>query len=422
MEDCCTGREAWSKVSVAFKVALSSCEAEVVSVCQTAQECLGLRHLVEFLENFADMHELERFRQDDITAVKFDQIGSSEGRECYPVLIYSDSQSCLAALQNQGLSRRVRHMSLATCFIQSLVENGHLVLVWIPGKLCVSDLLTKILNRNLTEFHRAQIGILEVTAPKVWQVMTGKELKKNKVTTKKSEQVLDDADVQHDHEPDEVLNEENPLSIFSSTEAVSVGSVNESFERKLNDIEASLKSGKCSHLIVELCTADRSGFSQVVQTGTLQGLCVLAVTEEDDLRSVHLRLEAWIDMILAEFPKVSVMCWFSPPCSGGSPVLNLIANPRRAEIQQRHWNVSRRVRTLFCVVMPSVWNSQRHVHTGTRYRFRRSAGIAGCFAAHCSTDAHIRMRMEPKPNMFFVLRATSSCVNLGHVSVQAIYL
>ena len=111
VEDCCTGREAWSKVSVAFKVALSSCEAEVVSVCQTAQECLGLRHLVEFLENFADMHELERFRQDDITAVKFDQIGSSEGRECYPVLIYSDSQSCLAALQNQGLSRRVRHMS-----------------------------------------------------------------------------------------------------------------------------------------------------------------------------------------------------------------------------------------------------------------------------------------------------------------------
>ena len=45
-------------------------------------------------------------------------------------------------------------------------------------------------------------------------------MKKNKVTTKKSEQVLDDADVQHDHEPDEVLNEENPLSIFSSTEAV----------------------------------------------------------------------------------------------------------------------------------------------------------------------------------------------------------
>ena len=134
-----------------------------------------------------------------------------------------------------------------------------------------------------------------------------------------------------------MLNEENPLSIFSSAETVSVGSVNESFERKLNDIEASLKSGKCSHLIVELCTADRSGFSQVTQTGTLHGLCVLAVTH--DLRSVHLRLEAWIDMILAEFPKVSVMCWFSPHCSGGSPVLNLIANPRRAEILQRHWDM-----------------------------------------------------------------------------------
>ena len=35
-------------------VTLSSCEAEVVAVCQVAQECIGLRHL-------ADMTELQKF-------------------------------------------------------------------------------------------------------------------------------------------------------------------------------------------------------------------------------------------------------------------------------------------------------------------------------------------------------------------------
>ena len=67
-------------------------------------------------------------------------------------------------------------MSLATCFIQSLVESGHLVLRWISGKLCVADLLTKILNREATEFHRCQIGITERTAPESWQFESKKKV------------------------------------------------------------------------------------------------------------------------------------------------------------------------------------------------------------------------------------------------------
>ena len=109
--------------------------------------------------------------------IRFDQVGSNNGRESYPINVFSDSQSCLAALQNQGLSRRVRHMSLATCFVQSLVEAGHLVLTWISGKLCVADLLTKILNRESTEFHRLQLGITEVTAPESWQFELRKKSK-----------------------------------------------------------------------------------------------------------------------------------------------------------------------------------------------------------------------------------------------------
>ena len=112
-------------------VTLSLCEAEVASVCQVAQECIGLRHLVEYLDSFADMTEPQKFQQESFAAMQFDQIGSSGTRDYFPVLLYSDSQSCVAVLQNQGLSRRVRHISLATCYVQSLVENGHMVLVWI---------------------------------------------------------------------------------------------------------------------------------------------------------------------------------------------------------------------------------------------------------------------------------------------------
>ena len=89
---------------------LSSCEAERVSVCQVAQKCLGLRHLVEYLDSFDDMDELQRFQQEDIAAMKFDQIWSSGVREYYPVSLYSDSQSCIAVLQNHELSRPVRRV------------------------------------------------------------------------------------------------------------------------------------------------------------------------------------------------------------------------------------------------------------------------------------------------------------------------
>ena len=61
-------------------ITLSSCESEVIAVCQISQECIGLRHLVEFLENFADPSELARFHEKDIQVNAFDQIGSSGDR------------------------------------------------------------------------------------------------------------------------------------------------------------------------------------------------------------------------------------------------------------------------------------------------------------------------------------------------------
>ena len=166
--------------------------------------------------------------------MQIDQIGSSGAREYFPVLLYSDSQSCIAVLQNQGLSRRVRHISLATCYVQSLVENGHMVLVWISGKFCSADLLTKILNRDLTEFHREQIGIHEISAPEAWQIKCGKELKKRSKQTKNEEvPETDVAAVQHDPENEPVMLPEQPFSTFPYAEIASVGSGKTEFDLKL---------------------------------------------------------------------------------------------------------------------------------------------------------------------------------------------
>ena len=75
-------------------ITLSSCESEVIAVCQISQECIGLRHLVEFLENFADPSELARFHEKDIA---FDQIGSTRNipNHCvfgFPIVFGSTSK------------------------------------------------------------------------------------------------------------------------------------------------------------------------------------------------------------------------------------------------------------------------------------------------------------------------------------------
>ena len=64
-------------------------------------------------------------------------------------------------------------------------------------------------------------------------------------------------------------------------------------------------------------------------------LRVVPVTEDDDLNVVHLKLCDWIDRVLRDFPKVMLMRWASPPCTGGSPVINLIPEPRGSEIREQ---------------------------------------------------------------------------------------
>ena len=90
------------------------------------------------------------------------------------------------------------------------------------------------MNRDLTEFHREQIGILEITAPESWQTMCGKDLKKRSKQTKNEEvPETDVAAVQHDPENEPVMLPEQPFSTFPYAEIASVGSGKTEFDLKL---------------------------------------------------------------------------------------------------------------------------------------------------------------------------------------------
>ena len=303
-------------------ITLSSCEAEIIAVCQLAQECLGVRHVTEFLESFGDRNMLLKLSTKEFQELKFDEI--SNLGDHYPIVIFTDSQACIGALNNQGLSRRVRHMSIAVCYIQALKDCGNLTIEWLPGSKCTADLLTKVLPVEVNNFHRSQIGILEIVGQEEWQLVINKELKKK---GKKS-------DVQTTDVQDEIPSTED-LATFSAKKGLPVEGL-ESFENLLQRVGIEVQAGKVTHVIVELCTSSNAGLSQGIDSTRSSSCAVIPITKEIDLHRVSKVLVSWIVCLKELQPGVVFLGWASPPCTGGSPVLHLIQQPRRGEIQSEH--------------------------------------------------------------------------------------
>ena len=193
----------------------------------------------------------------------------------------------------------------------------------MPGAKCTADLLTKVWSIESNDYHRSQLGIVEVLPQEEWQVITTKELKKQ---SKKS-------DVQTSDVQDEGSCVED-LSAFSAKKVLLAGGL-EDFESFLRLVGAGVVAGKVTHIIIELCANMRAGLSQGITAIKLDHCVVVPVTKEVDLRRVRKPLLSWIVEL-----KVRREAWFlgrtSPPCTGGSPVLNLIPQPRRSELQEGH--------------------------------------------------------------------------------------
>ena len=107
-------------------VSLSSCEAELRAILTAVQEGEGISTLIE-------------------------QLATKK----VEIVLHTDSSSARAVLLNRGLSRRVRHLDIAVCYLQERIqEAGNLKVVWCPTSAMVADIMTKCLSLELFEIQK----------------------------------------------------------------------------------------------------------------------------------------------------------------------------------------------------------------------------------------------------------------------------
>ena len=114
-------------------VSLSSCEAELRAILTAVQESEGIATLIG-------------------------QLADAK----VELVLHTDSSSAKAVLLNRGLSRRVRHLDIAVCYLQERIQEvGSLKVFWCPTSAMVADILTKCLSVDLFQRHQGALGIFE---------------------------------------------------------------------------------------------------------------------------------------------------------------------------------------------------------------------------------------------------------------------
>lgn len=114
-------------------VALSSTEAELISITDAAKEAIWLRRLLQ------ELHQ---------------QING-------PTLIFEDNQSCLKIIQNSNASSRTKHIDVRYNFIKDYVKRNVLLCKYCSTEDMIADILTKPLNRTKFEKFRFMIGLVQ---------------------------------------------------------------------------------------------------------------------------------------------------------------------------------------------------------------------------------------------------------------------
>lgn len=111
-------------------VALSTCEAEYMSVSAAVQEASWWRGLSALLDNNDD-----------------------------PIEIRCDNQSCIAIAKNGGYNPRTKHIDIRHHFIKDALSRGVVQLAYVGTEEQVADGLTKPLQRTKFEECRQMMGI-----------------------------------------------------------------------------------------------------------------------------------------------------------------------------------------------------------------------------------------------------------------------
>ena len=112
-------------------VALSSTEAEYVSVALASQEAVWLQQLLE-----------------DMGVIKTEQI-----------TLFADNQGCLKLADNEGMSARTKHIDIRHHHLRDLVQHNVIKLEYCETNRMIANILTKSLSKPKLEELRAMIGL-----------------------------------------------------------------------------------------------------------------------------------------------------------------------------------------------------------------------------------------------------------------------
>lgn len=112
-------------------VALSSCEAEYVALCETIKEVTWLRGLISDF------------------GVKIND----------PITVQTDSQSCIALVKDTRLSNRTKHIDIKFHYVKEMCKTGSIKLIYVSTEDNVADIMTKPLGSTRIRKLRELIGI-----------------------------------------------------------------------------------------------------------------------------------------------------------------------------------------------------------------------------------------------------------------------
>jgi hypothetical protein len=127
---------AWSSKKQT-STALSSTEAEYISLTHASKQAIWIRNLLDSLNRWPS-------HQDQLL----------------PLTLCCDNQGAIKLALNPEFHARTKHIDIAHHFIRECVRNGQITLKWVPTKDMCADDMTKALARPARLTIHGLIGLL----------------------------------------------------------------------------------------------------------------------------------------------------------------------------------------------------------------------------------------------------------------------
>jgi histone deacetylase 1/2 len=110
-------------------VALSSAEAELMSLVELSKDILFYRHI--------------------LTQLQYNII--------YPIILNVDNQSAIKIAEHDVFRDRTKHIDIKHHFLHNLINDNIIALNWIETKLQLADIFTKPLSHDIFVQHRTKL-------------------------------------------------------------------------------------------------------------------------------------------------------------------------------------------------------------------------------------------------------------------------